>query len=324
MSSVDFVCSEEQAALVEQVREQTGSTEPQHVLMRFLVARDWDTGAAVKQLAATMRWREEHKVDQHRRPTQGLCGKDTSAWLSSRPDGHLVVGGVELWPALRQMVLGNHEGAWIFFGSPPTFFGAAACHALLLRLKCCLLGGPCMALGHDKQGRPIHLQRAGVASGKRMAEACAYFGREWQQAFMSRNIFFQELQAARMEDATQRFGHLVTQQVVIMDMAGMSFRPDQRALTIFRDFAGMMSRNYPETLYKQFIINAPRVFSAIWRIVRVWLDPNTREKVRYVWRRQSFSTVAQAHSSPPTHLLLSPDAGARTGFHLCFNAAAAH
>ncbi|EOD40372.1 hypothetical protein EMIHUDRAFT_222835 [Emiliania huxleyi CCMP1516] len=136
-----------------------------------------------------------------------------------------------------------------------------------------------MALGHDKQGRPIHLQRAGVASGKRMAEACAYFGREWQQAFMSRNIFFQELQAARMEDATQRFGHLVTQQVVIMDMAGMSFRPDQRALTIFRDFAGMMSRNYPETLYKQFIINAPRVFSAIWRIVRVWLDPNTREKV---------------------------------------------
>ena len=123
MSSVDFVCSEEQAALVEQVREQTGSTEPRHVLMRFLVARDWDNSAAVKQLAATMRWREEHKVDQHRRPTQGLCGKDTSDWLSSRPDGHLVVGGVELWPALRQMVLGNHEGAWIFFGSPPPFFG---------------------------------------------------------------------------------------------------------------------------------------------------------------------------------------------------------
>jgi len=131
-----------------------------------------------------------------------------------------------------------------------------------------------------------------------MAEACAYFGREWQQAFMSRNIFFQELQAARMEDATQRFGHLVTQQVVIMDMAGMSFRPDQRALTIFRDFAGMMSRNYPETLYKQFIINAPRVFSAIWRIVRVWLDPNTREKVRYVRPRHTVLRPPTCSSRP--------------------------
>lgn len=255
MSSVDFVCTQEQSKLVEQVREQTGSKEPQHVLLRFLVARNWDAAAASEQYTTDVRWRQEQNVGQYRRPVQGLHGSAMNSWLNSRPDSMLTVCGVELWPDLRQMVLGGQEGAWIYFGAP------------------------CMAFGHDRQGRPVHLQRAGIASGKRFADACTHFGKDWQKAFIARNIYFQELQAARMEEATQRFGRLVTQQVVIMDLAGMSFRPDPRSLTTFRDLAAIMSHHYPETLYKHFIINAPRVFTAIWRVIRSWLDPNTREKV---------------------------------------------
>jgi hypothetical protein len=36
---------------------------------------------------------------------------------------------------------------------------------------------------------------------------------------------------------------------------------------------------YPETLYKMFIVNAPWIFRALWKIVSPWIDPQTRERI---------------------------------------------
>jgi hypothetical protein len=37
---------------------------------------------------------------------------------------------------------------------------------------------------------------------------------------------------------------------------------------------------YPESLYRMFIINAPFVFRAVWAMVKPWLHPITKERVR--------------------------------------------
>jgi hypothetical protein len=42
----------------------------------------------------------------------------------------------------------------------------------------------------------------------------------------------------------------------------------------------MDSDNYPETCHAIFIVNNSSAFSAIWRIVRVFVDVGTREKVK--------------------------------------------
>ena len=129
-------------------------------------------------------------------------------------------------------------------------------------------------------------------------------------------VWTQEVQQARMEEASKRWGVPVTKQVVIMDLKvspstlpprvpaarererkrvsqrhddeestslafaqGLSYWPDARALATFREFLVVLQRYYPETLGALFFVNAPFVFSAIWRMMRGWLDPETAAKV---------------------------------------------
>uniref|UniRef100_A0A7S0FGZ2 CRAL-TRIO domain-containing protein n=1 Tax=Pyrodinium bahamense TaxID=73915 RepID=A0A7S0FGZ2_9DINO len=89
----------------------------------------------------------------------------------------------------------------------------------------------------------------------------------------------QELQAARMAEASARLCRPVTKQVVIMDLQGLSFKPDPRAVAVFRDFLTISARYYPETLAKHFFVNVPLVFMGLWRMIRGWLDPVTAAKM---------------------------------------------
>jgi hypothetical protein len=38
---------------------------------------------------------------------------------------------------------------------------------------------------------------------------------------------------------------------------------------------GLASNHYPETMGKLFVINAPMLFTAVWSIVKNWLDEAT-------------------------------------------------
>ena len=69
---------------------------------------------------------------------------------------------------------------------------------------------------------------------------------------------------ARIEDASQKRGRLVQQMVVIMDLKGLSFKPDSAAMNAFKDTMKMDQDHYPERLGDLFIINAPWVFSGLW------------------------------------------------------------
>lgn len=46
----------------------------------------------------------------------------------------------------------------------------------------------------------------------------------------------------------------------------------------------ILQHNYPETLYKAFIVNSPFLFSACWAVIRPWLDPVTTAKVNFVYK----------------------------------------
>ena len=61
--------------------------------------------------------------------------------------------------------------------------------------------------------------------------------------------------------------------------------------------------NYPETLGNCFIVNAPKLFSALWAIVKGFLDERTRNKVRILGT--GYVPVLHQHIDPenlPTFL----------------------
>jgi len=98
---------------------------------------------------------------------------------------------------------------------------------------------------------------------------------------------------ARMEEASATLGRRVDQQIVVLDMAGLSFWPNAAGLRIFKRIIKIDASFYPETLRVQYIVNAPFIFSAIWAVVRPWLDPVTAAKVRIVGHSGTASALLE-------------------------------
>ncbi|CAK9075235.1 SEC14 cytosolic factor (Phosphatidylinositol/phosphatidylcholine transfer protein) (PI/PC TP), partial [Durusdinium trenchii] len=223
-------------------------------LLRFLRARRWDVAAAVLQYQDTCQWREEHHIDELRAKALGPQGLFSCQELDQETVSALFSGGVEKFPFLRLVNQREDEGAWLFFGMAVSF-------------------------GVDKEGRPIHLQKAGVAS-HRFAQMYSFAGdNPAYNIIYDGYVRMQELQAARMQESSDRMGKRVTQQVVIMDFKGLSFWPDPRAIAVFKDFLMVSQKYYPETLAIQFFLNTPPIFMAIWRLIKDWIDPVTAKKM---------------------------------------------
>ena len=62
---------------------------------------------------------------------------------------------------------------------------------------------------------------------------------------------------ARMEEMSTILGRRVDKQVVVFDMAGLSYWPNPVGLRAFKKVLHIDSTFYPETLGTHFIINAP-------------------------------------------------------------------
>jgi len=86
------------------------------------------------------------------------------------------------------------------------------------------------------------------------------------------------------QELTQKIGARVSKHVYLLDMAG--FDPTKHFSSAIQKkiqpLMKMASDIYPETLWTVWVINAPASFRFIWAIVRGWLDPLVRAKIR-IW-----------------------------------------
>jgi hypothetical protein len=66
---------------------------------------------------------------------------------------------------------------------------------------------------------------------------------------------------------------------MIVDMRGLGWHHMNPAIMEILKADGLINKlNYPETLRKNYIINAPGIFTMVWNIVSPWLDPSTQDK----------------------------------------------
>eukprot|EP01024_Parvocaulis_polyphysoides_P001152 TRINITY_DN10320_c0_g1_i1.p1 TRINITY_DN10320_c0_g1~~TRINITY_DN10320_c0_g1_i1.p1 ORF type:complete len:486 (+),score=63.15 TRINITY_DN10320_c0_g1_i1:80-1537(+) len=127
----------------------------------------------------------------------------------------------------------------------------------------------------DKQGRPIYIQHLGSIDLKKITQVTTkermtrFHVQEWERCL--KTIF---------PACTQKAGHRIDQMFAIMDVSGVGLHmlsPDVRAT--LKEITKIDQDNYPETLGKVFIINAPFVFKAVWAFIQPLLNPRTRGKI---------------------------------------------
>ncbi|KAI8477280.1 MAG: CRAL-TRIO domain-containing protein [Monoraphidium minutum] len=136
---------------------------------------------------------------------------------------------------------------------------------------------PSSYIGFHRDGFPIFVERLGMLDGERIErekltedQILSYHQREME--FMAQVVFV---------EASRRMGHTIDRVVTIMDAAGLTFSMlTGFAQRLFRALTAMDSDNYPETCQSIFIVNSTAAFGAIWRVVRVFVDQGTRDKVK--------------------------------------------
>lgn len=127
----------------------------------------------------------------------------------------------------------------------------------------------------DKLGRPIYIQHLGQINMKAMKNVTTvdrmirFHVQEYERAL---KYIFPACSKVR--------GMHISQTLAIMDLKGVGLRHlSGDVKRILSEITNIDQNNYPETLGKTLIINAPTVFRAIWSIVKPMLDPRTLAKI---------------------------------------------
>ncbi|KAF6141550.1 hypothetical protein GIB67_035731 [Kingdonia uniflora] len=130
--------------------------------------------------------------------------------------------------------------------------------------------------GFDKKGRPIS-----VAFGGRHVPSKDKGGLDEFKRFI---VFNLEKICARMPNGQEKF-------VGIADCEGWGFSNCD-----IHGFVGglhILQDCYPERLGKMFIVHAPYVFMAAWKIIYPFIDSNTKKKIVFVENKKLKSTFLE-------------------------------
>lgn len=69
--------------------------------------------------------------------------------------------------------------------------------------------------------------------------------------------------------------------VLVMDLDGVGFASID--IPVLKELMMMLGTYYPERLNAMFMFNAPRIFWAAWKVVSPFVDPVTKEKIKFIY-----------------------------------------
>ena len=155
--------------------------------------------------------------------------------------------------------------------------------------RCWQFGTPYYHYGHDKLGRPFYIELSGRVRVGKLMEPVGFLTFE---DFTRRHVIHMECMSRRIEHASLRYGKHVSQLSQIMDLEGLSYFGDSRAMKLFQDTIKMDQNVYPEYLGNLFLINAPLIFRGMWILIKGWMEKKTSAKF-YVLGSDYLPTLLQ-------------------------------
>jgi hypothetical protein len=142
--------------------------------------------------------------------------------------------------------------------------------------------------GFDKMNRPIFYRKYGTFDSTELLKMTTmdnvekYFA--WEQ----------EIHMMLCRIISEQTGTLIEHTSTVIDLEGMRMsQVTSDFMTIVRLSADVSKVNYPETLGKMYIINAPMVFPMVWRLVKVFLDPDVASKIEILGSKSRWFPVLE-------------------------------
>lgn len=124
--------------------------------------------------------------------------------------------------------------------------------------------------GYCKKGRPVFAIGVGL-SGYDKASADKYV-----QSHIQINEYRDQV---LLPNASKKYGSYIGPCLKVLDMTGLKLSALNR-IKILTMISTIDDLNYPEKTETYYIVNAPYVFSACWKVVKPLLQERTRRKVQ--------------------------------------------
>ncbi|CAB0032662.1 unnamed protein product [Trichogramma brassicae] len=125
----------------------------------------------------------------------------------------------------------------------------------------------------DREGRPLYVLRLGQMDVKGLLKSIG----EDELLLLALHICEEGL--SLMDEATNVWGHPVSQWTLLIDLEGLNmrhlWRPGIKALLRIIE---IVEANYPETMGRVLILRAPRCFPILWTLISTFIHENTRNK----------------------------------------------
>jgi len=128
--------------------------------------------------------------------------------------------------------------------------------------------------GLCKQGRPVLVERIGQIDASGLEK---HFSFDDMTRF---HIQAMERLVYRKDELSQQYGRLMYRHIAVLDLNGLGTHHISSKFTgPMKAFVNIDQHHYSETLYRMIVCNTPWVFKLVWKLVRPWLHPLTREKI---------------------------------------------
>jgi len=126
----------------------------------------------------------------------------------------------------------------------------------------------------DKDGRPVYVERLGLLDIK------ALYAITTPERQLQRLVYeYEKNLTERLPACSKAVGHPVETSCTILDLQNVSLSNFYRVKDYVMQTTSIGQDRYPESMGKFFIINAPWAFSAVWTIIKPWLDEVTVSKI---------------------------------------------
>jgi hypothetical protein len=169
---------------------------------------------------------------------------------------------------------------------------------------------PCGWHGCDREGRPVYIDRMVGMSARTMQKADPD---NWVQRLVDLSMaesefgLVQRVVHSELTDASPPFEH----HTVVVDCAGLTMSI-RKSVGAFRAIASTAAENYPDSVHRLLIVNAPRIFASLFGLVSRFIDPNTRAKLQII----GVGKLRTLHALVPPEAL-PPDLGGCCKCQLC-------
>ena len=126
----------------------------------------------------------------------------------------------------------------------------------------------------DKLGRPIYIERLGLVDVAKVTSVCA------TDKLLKYHIYeYEKLIKYRFKACSIKSGKHIEQSTTILDLKGVSLSSFPSIAGLVKEVSKIAQDYYPEMLGKMYIVNAPMLFSAIWNLVKPFLNEVTVAKI---------------------------------------------